>query len=135
MDSLISQRQLFDIPDEVAYFNCAYYSPQLNASRNRLHNGVNTKNHPWERTPDSFFDDAETIRSLSSAIFGGDSDGFAVIPAASYGISTAARAIEPRLQSGDQILVIAEEFPSNILPWKRTAQETCAEISTVPEPK
>ena len=135
MDSLISQRQLFDIPDEVAYFNCAYYSPQLNESRNRLHNGVNTKNHPWERTPDSFFDDAETIRSLSSDIFGGDSDGFAVIPAASYGISTAARAIEPRLQSGDQILVIAEEFPSNILPWKRTAQETCAEISTVPEPK
>lgn len=135
MDSLISQRQLFDIPDEVAYFNCAYYSPQLNESRNRLHNGVNTKNHPWERTPDSFFDDAETVRSLSSDIFGGDSDGFAVIPAASYGISTAARAIEPRLQSGDQILVIAEEFPSNILPWKRTAQETCAEISTVPEPK
>ena len=135
MDSLISQRQLFDIPDEVAYFNCAYYSPQLNESRNRLHNGVNTKNRPWERTPDSFFDDAETVRSLSSDIFGGDSDGFAVIPAASYGISTAARAIEPRLQSGDQILVIAEEFPSNILPWKRTAQETCAEISTVPEPK
>jgi selenocysteine lyase/cysteine desulfurase len=135
MDSLISQRQLFDIPDEVAYFNCAYYSPQLNESRNRLHNGVNTKNRPWERTPDSFFDDAETIRSLSSDIFGGDSDGFAIIPAASYGISTAARAIEPRLQSGDQILVIAEEFPSNILPWKRTAQETCAEISTVPEPK
>jgi len=71
---------------------------------------------------------------LSSGLFFGDSDGFAVIPAASYGLSTAARAIEPRLQSGDKILVIAEEFPSNVLPWRRTARETGAEIITVPTP-
>ena len=135
MKSLISQRQLFNIPDDVAYFNCAYNSPQLNESRIRLHNGVNTKSHPWERTPDSFFHDAETIRQLSSDIIGGNSDGFAVIPAASYGISTAARAIEPHLQSGDRILIIAEEFPSNVLPWKRTALETDAVIATVPTPK
>ncbi|MBW1641373.1 MAG: aminotransferase class V-fold PLP-dependent enzyme [Deltaproteobacteria bacterium] len=134
MGSLTSQRHLFDIPEEVAYFNTAYYSPQLNESRDRLHDGVNTKSHPWERIPDNFFHDAETIRQLSSDIFGGNSDGFAVIPAASYGISTAARAIEPTLQPGDQILVIAEEFPSNVLPWKRTALETGAEIITVSEP-
>ena len=131
MGSLTTQRHLFDIPEDVAYFNTAYYSPQLNESRDRLHLGVNTKSHPWERTPDSFFQDAETIRQLSSDIFGGNSDGFAVIPAASYGISTAARAIEPALQSGDQLVVIAEEFPSNVLPWKRTAKETGAEIITV----
>jgi len=29
---MISQRHLFDIPDDIAYFNCAYYSPQLNES-------------------------------------------------------------------------------------------------------
>jgi hypothetical protein len=82
MDVLPSQRQLFDIPDEVAYFNCAYNSPQLNESRKRLHNGVNTKSSPWERTPESFFDDAETIRLLSSDIFDGHRDGFAVMPGA-----------------------------------------------------
>jgi selenocysteine lyase/cysteine desulfurase len=135
MGSLTSQRHLFDIPEEVAYFNSAYYSPQLKESRDRLHNGVNEKSHPWERTTDNFFHDAETIRHLSSDIFGGNSDGFAVIPAASYGISTAARAIEPNLQPGDQILVIAEEFPSNVLPWKRTALETGAEIIIVQEPR
>ena len=134
MGSLTTQRHLFDIPEEVAYFNTAYYSPQLNESRDRLHAGVNTKSHPWERIPDNFFHDAEKVRELSFDIFGGNSDGFAVIPAASYGISTAARAIEPTLQPGDQILVIAEEFPSNVLPWKRTALEKGAEIITVPEP-
>lgn len=134
MSFIQSQRHLFDVPDEVAYFNCAYNSPQLNESLNRLLTGARSKSHPWERTPASFFDDAETVRSLSSAVFGGDADGYAVVPAASYGLSTAARAVEPHLQRGDRILVIAEEFPSNVLPWKRTAQEVGAVLDTVPSP-
>ncbi len=135
MPTIPSQRHLFDIPDDVAYFNCAYYSPQLNESRNRLLAGVGAKSHPWERLPASFFDDAETIRRLASSIFGGDAGGYALVPAASYGVSTAARALEPRLKSGDRILVIAEEFPSNVLPWKRTAQETGAVLVTVAAPE
>jgi len=135
MLNLTTQRHLFDIPDEIAYFNCAYNSPQLNESLNRLLSGARTKSHPWERTPASFFEDAERIRSLSSDIFSGDADGYAVIPAASYGLSTAARAVEPHLKSGDRILVMAEEFPSNVLPWKRTAQEVGAVLTTVPSPE
>jgi len=135
MSIITSQRNLFDIPDEIAYFNCAYNSPQLNESQIRLFSSARTKSHPWERIPASFFEDAEIIRSLSSDIFGGDADGYAVIPAASYGLSTAARAIEPHLKRGDQILVIAEEFPSNVLPWKRTAQEVGAVLTTVPAPE
>jgi selenocysteine lyase/cysteine desulfurase len=82
----------------------------------------------------SFFEDAETIRGLAATIFGGDPDGYAIVPAASYGLSTAARAIEPHLTSGDRILVIAEEFPSNVLPWRRTAREVGATLVTVPAP-
>lgn len=134
MTTLQSQRHLFDIPDEIAYFNCAYNSPQLNESRARLLSGVDSKSHPWERTPSSFFEDADTIRRLSSRVLGGDADGYAVVPAASYGLSTAARAIEPHLRPGDRILVMAEEFPSNVLPWKRTTQETGAILATVPTP-
>lgn len=134
MGSLTSQRHLFDVPEEIAYFNCAYNSPQLNESRERLYVGVNSKSHPWERTPQSFFSDADRIRQLSSELFEGESDGFAVVPAASYGISTAARAIEPQLKPGDGILLLAEEFPSSVLPWRRTARETGAKIITVPTP-
>ncbi|MBK5255171.1 MAG: aminotransferase class V-fold PLP-dependent enzyme [Vicinamibacteria bacterium] len=134
MIALPSQRHLFDIPREIAYFNCAYYSPQLNESRDRLLAGVRAKSAPWERLPGSFFDDAETLRGLWSRLFGGDADGYAVVPAVSYALSTAARAIEPRLKAGDRILVIAEEFPSNVLPWRRTAQETGARMVTLPTP-
>ena len=134
MPLLPSQRHLFDIPDDIAYFNCAYNSPQLNESQNRLLAGVHSKSHPWERTAQNFFEDAETVRRLATDIFGGDAEGYAVVPAASYGMSTAARAVEPLLQAGDRILVIAEEFPSIVLPWRRTAQEKEANLLTVPTP-
>lgn len=129
-----SQRHLFDIPEDIAYFNCAYNSPQLIESKIRLISGVEAKCHPWERTSLSFFEDAEIIRKLSANIFGGDADSYAIIPSASYGLSTAARAIEPTLKNGDQILLIAEEFPSNVLPWRRVAKETGANIITVSTP-
>jgi len=135
MSKLPSQRQLFDIPEDVAFFNSATNSPLLRESRKRLMEGVTEKSHPWDRTADRFFTNAETIRTLSARLFGGDADGYAIIPAASYGISTAARAIEPSLGPGDLILLIDEEFPSNVLPWQRTANETGAEIKTIPTPQ
>jgi selenocysteine lyase/cysteine desulfurase len=134
MTVLSSQRHLFDIPPDIAYFNCAYNAPQLNESRKRLAAGIAVKDHPWEIMPADYFNDAETVRSLAAAVFGGDSDGYAVIPAASYGLSAAARAIEPQLRRNDRILLIAEEFPSNVLPWKRIAEERGLEIVTVPTP-
>lgn len=135
MSKLPSQRQLFDIPEDVAFFNSATNSPLLRESRKRLMEGVTEKSHPWDRTADRFFTNAETIRTLSARLFGGDADGYAIIPAASYGISTAARAIEPSLGPGDLILLIDEEFPSNVLPWQRTANETGVEIKTISTPQ
>jgi selenocysteine lyase/cysteine desulfurase len=135
MPLIASQRHLFDVPDEVAYFNCAYYGPLLNASLDRLLEGARAKSHPWKRTPPDFFTDAETIRNLSAELIGGEAEGYALVPAASYGIATAARAIEPRLRPGDEIVVIAEEFPSVVLPFKRVAQETGARLVTIPVPE
>jgi len=129
-----SQRHLFDIPDDIAYFNCAYYSPQLNESKNRLIEGVKLKSHPWERTPPDFFTDAETIRNSAAELFGSDSNGYAIIPSVSYGISTAARAVEPQLGKGDSILILEEGFPSNVLPWTRVARERGVQIIKVPVP-
>ncbi|HEY1255982.1 MAG TPA: aminotransferase class V-fold PLP-dependent enzyme [Terracidiphilus sp.] len=129
------QRHLFDIPDDVAYFNSAYYSPQLNESRRRLLAGVGQKSRPWERMAADFFGDADKIRDLAARIFGGDADGYAILPSSSYGLSTAARVLEPHLCQGDRILYAADEFPSGVLPWIRTAQETGAVSVAVPAPE
>jgi selenocysteine lyase/cysteine desulfurase len=119
-----TQRHLFDIPDDIAYFNCAYYSPQLNESEKRLLDGLKSKSHPWERTPPDFFTDAETIRRTAASIFGGESDGYAIVPA-----------VEPSLKKGDSILILEEGFPSNVLPWTRVAKEKGVSLIKVPVPE
>jgi selenocysteine lyase/cysteine desulfurase len=131
---MISQRHLFDIPDDIAYFNCAYYSPLLNESRNRLLEGAKSKSHPWERTASDFFTDAEKIRKSAAELFGGEPDGYAIVPSVSYGLSAAARAIEPQLGKGDSVLILEEGFPSNVLPWMRVAQERRVKLVKVPVP-
>jgi selenocysteine lyase/cysteine desulfurase len=128
-----TQRHLFSVPAEVAYFNTAYNAPQLIASREHLIAGVRTKDRPWQRSASSFFNDAEAVRELAATLFGGEAEGYAIVPAASYGISTAARAIEPHLGKGDRIVVMAREFPSNVLPWKTVSRETGATLTTVEE--
>lgn len=135
MSTIKTQRALFTIPEDIAYFNCAYNSPLLKDSLQRLHRGVDSKGHPWERTPKDFFNDAEIIRTLASDIFGGDSDGYAVVPSASYGLSTAARIIEASLTEKDSILVIDEEFPSIVFPLQRICTETGAKLVFVDTPK
>jgi len=131
---LPSQRSLFDVPRHVAYFNCAYNSPQLNVARERLLASVVRKSYPWERTVGDFFADAESIRDLAASVFGGEAEGYAIVPAASYGLSTAARALQAKLAPRDRILVLDEEFPSNYYPWLRIAGETGAVVEVVPKP-
>lgn len=131
---LPTQRHLFDVPAHVAYFNCAYNTPQLNASRDALLTSVQAKSHAWQRAPAHFFDDAETLRGLAKQLFGGTADGWAMVPAASYGLASAARAIEPTLRPGDGVLLLAEDFPSNVLTWRRVAASTGAQLHTVPTP-
>ena len=128
------QRHLFDVPRDVAYFNCASNMPQLNAARDRLAAAAARKSHAWTRQPSDYFAEAEAIRTLAADALGGDPDGYAIVPSASYGIATAARALEPELAPGDEIVMMAEEFPSLVLAFRRVGRERGASIVAVPEP-
>jgi selenocysteine lyase/cysteine desulfurase len=126
-----TQRHLFDIPPDVAYFNAAYNGPQLRASTQALEQAVRNKALPWSRNEASFFEDAETIRALAADTFGGDADGYAIVPSATYGVTTAARILEPMLKRGDRIIGIKEDFPAVWLPWQRAAAHTGSELVQV----
>ncbi len=129
-----SQRHLFDIPEKVAYFNTSYNAPQLKASSERLAAAASAKGRPWERVAEDFFQDAEELRALAAEIFGSAPGCYAIVPAASYATSTAARILEPLLGRGDEVLVVDEAFPSNFLPWERMARESGATLVAVPTP-
>lgn len=135
MPVIPSQRVLFDIPEDVAYFNCAYQGPQLKASSEAMTAGLLSKGQPWRVAPTDFFDQPERLRQLLGQVTGAPADNFAIVPSASYGLATAAQILSPHLKPGDEIMMIAETFPSTYLTWKRVADETGAVIRIVPEPE
>lgn len=134
MASLESQRHLFDIPPEIAYFNCAYNAPLLVEAGEVMVEGALSKCRPWQRKPKDFFDDAEQFRKLAARALGGNSECFAVIPSASYGTSMVARIFEDKLGRGDEIIVLEKAFPSEYLPWQRLSQVTGAKLVVVEIP-
>src|SRR5918998_5476484 len=107
-----SQSDLFEIPEDIVYLNCAYMSPQLRPVREAGERAVSRKSRPWEITPDLFFEDAEEIRALFARLVGGDAEGVAIIPSVSYGIAVAAANLS--VGPGEKGLVLDEQFPSNL---------------------
>ncbi len=131
--ALISnQRFLFDIPDHIAYLNCAYMSPLLKSAAAAGGEAVASKMQPWGTTSEDFFTQSEATRSLFASVIGTDADAISFVPAASYGIAIAAANIP--VGEGQEILVLAEQFPSNVYAWQRAADEQGAHIRTVASP-
>ncbi len=124
------QRELFEIPEGVSYLNCAYMSPQLRAVREVGERAVGRKSSPWEVLPEDFFEDSETARALFAELVGGEVDGVAIIPSVSYGMAVAAANIP--VETGQEILILEDQFPSNVYPWRELAKRTGADLVTVP---
>jgi selenocysteine lyase/cysteine desulfurase len=132
-DTLIaSQRSLFRVPEEIAYLNCAYMSPQLESVTRAGREAARLKEEPWRITEEAWFGRVEEARERFARIIGAQIDDIALVPAASYGIGTAAR--NTPVGAGQTIVLLAEQFPSCVYPWMRRAKETGARIVTIARP-
>ncbi len=132
MNLIDNQRHLFDIPDEVAYLNCAYMGPAAKAVHLATLAGAQKKRHPWTVTGDDFYSPAAHLKSLAAPLFDCSADDIALTPSVSYGAALAARNL--RLKAGRNILVIEGQFPSNIYAWQQLAGEQMMRMTTVRRP-
>lgn len=127
--TLLDVRDQFDLPDDRAYLNSAFLGPSPTAAVEAGRRALADKAHPWTIGPDLFFDPVDRLRELIAGELDNDPQGVAVIPAVSYGIATAAANID--VPVGSTIVVLAEQFPSNVYEWRAVAERTGAEIVTV----
>jgi selenocysteine lyase/cysteine desulfurase len=123
------QRELFDIPDDIAYFNCASLAPQLRASAEAGVAAMGRRAQPWLIGSDDWFTEAEERRSLFARLAGVDPDGVALVPATSYGLAVAAANLTAR--PDQRVLVLGDDFPSNRYTWQRFARRTGASLVAV----
>lgn len=138
---LSDQRHLFDVPEDVAYFNCASRTPFLTATVEAADAGVRTRLTPWSWTPAPAVAAAEDVRTAVARLIScGDekasADDIALAPAVSYAMALIARNVSAsgRIEDGSAILVLEDQFPSNVYAWRHLAADTGARLITVPRP-
>ena len=130
--NLGDQSGLFEVPEEISYLNCAYMGPLLREAREIGERSVGRKSSPWEVTPDDFFEEAEEARALFARLIGGDADGVAIVPSVSYGMAVATANLP--VERGENVLILEDQFPSNVYPWRELVRRKEANLVVIPRP-
>ena len=132
-EPLRCQKPAFSLPDGLHYLNCAYMGPLPRAVEEAGMAGLRQKRAPHAISPADFFEQSDEARRLFARLIGApEPTRVAIIPAVSYGIATIAR--NTRTGAGQNIVVVSEQFPSNIYAWRRLAAERGLEVRTIEAP-
>lgn len=130
---LSCQSDLFRLPPEVHWLNCAYLSPLSRSVEQVGIDAIGRKAVPTAIGPDDFFRDSARLKALFARLINApDAAGVAILPSASYGVATCARNIP--LGRGQNIVVLHEQFPGNVYTWRAASQRTGAELRVIQPP-
>lgn len=132
---MLSNRQKdFSLPKSITYLNGAYMSPMLKSVEKVGAEALLKKRNPTLISPEDFFTDSEKLRKeFATLINCKDSKRIAIIPSVSYGMANVVKNIP--LERGGQVLVAAEQFPSNYYPWKSLCDERVGEVKIIAPPQ
>ncbi|HWR16875.1 MAG TPA: aminotransferase class V-fold PLP-dependent enzyme [Terriglobales bacterium] len=126
VSSAESAKAFFHIPDDVTYLNCANMAPQLRSVTEAGMEAMHAQQAPWALAPAQWFSGAERLRTLAARVLGTEADGVALVPAVSYGIAIAAANLP--VSSGQKIILLDQEFPSNVYAWRELASRKRARV-------
>ena len=130
---LTSQRDKFDLPENVSYLNCANISPLMKDLANLGKAAINQRIRPYEITREDWFKPTENLKeNFANLINCVDHNTIALIPSVSYGVATAAKNI--KLKPDEEVLVVDEQYPSNYYSWQNITKEFGAGLRVVPYP-
>jgi len=132
MTMIENQKYRFDIPDDVTYLDCAAQSPALKVSYDAGLRGLNRKLHPWDPERANLNREIIEARALFGELVGSAGENIALMTATSYGAAIAAANLS--LQTGQNIVLLEDQFPSNYYCWEHMAARDDGNLTIVPRP-
>ena len=130
----LQQKQLFDIPDDICYLNTASLSPSFKAVEIAGIEAVLQKSRPYLIPSSDFFEPViELKKRFAQIIETNEYERITSIPSVSYGIATVAKNI--KLNPGDTVVLMQEQFPSNYYSWKKLTDKYQAHLKIVEAPE
>ena len=125
--ALECQRHLFELDDNegssMCYVSGSSRSPLPKCVRDVGVEMLNRKaKTPWNLGTDEI---EESLRQAWKRLINAPSeDYFAFVPSCSYAMSTAAKMLRKEMRKGDEILVLRDQYSSNVYPW----QSICSQV-------
>ena len=127
------QKSHFLLPAGLHYLNCAFMAPLARVVRKAGINGIDRRAAPHLIEPSDFFEESDLVRQLFARLVNTpDPNRIALIPSVSYALANVAR--NAPTSRGDNIVIIKDQFPSNVYPWRRLCAERSLELRTVAPP-
>lgn len=134
---LSCQRHRFSIPPGVRYFNCAYMSPLSRRAEAAGIRALRRKRAPVDLGPEDFFRQSDRLRELFARVLGAEDPAatarrVALAPAVSYGAAIVAASLE--WPADANVVVVEEQFPSHVYPWRRRIRQAGGALRVVDRP-
>lgn len=108
-------------------------SPQMKQLESIGIEAMKRQGKPYTYSIPDFFEPVAQLKKAFADLIETDTpDRIAIIPSASYGLANVANNLH--LKEGEQILVVDEQFPSNIYPWHRMADQAKATVDIIHPP-
>jgi len=135
---LTCQKSLFNLDENIHYISCATMAPNLKSVEQAGIEGIMRKSKPHLITQETFFETTEPVKKRFAQLINcPDPERIALIPSTSYGMATVARNLgfKPNLRAGQEILMVHEEFPSDVYAWEGVCMEKGLVIKTILPPQ
>jgi selenocysteine lyase/cysteine desulfurase len=97
------------------WINCAHQGPLPRVSVDEAHEAISLKNAPYRLTTERFSAVPQRIRKAIGKLISALPEDIILGNSASYGLHLLANGIP--WESGDEVLLLKGDFPSDILPW------------------
>lgn len=117
---------IFERTPDITYFNSANIGPRLQSVSRAGHEAIDRFSRPWEIRAEDWFSGPELLRAEFAKFVEVDVGQIALIPSASYGVAIAA--LNLPVDPGSNIVVVQEQYPSNIYAWRRKVETSSATI-------
>jgi selenocysteine lyase/cysteine desulfurase len=102
------------------WLNCSHQGPLPRIAADAAEEAIAWKRSPWSLTTERFSGVPQRLKQALGHLIDAPADEIILGNSASYGLHLLANGI--RWQAGDEVLLLKDDFPSDILPWLTLAE-------------
>jgi len=124
------QKAHFQLDEKITYLNCSYMSPLHTSVEKAGIEGIIQRRRPHAVQPQHFFSNVNLLKEHFARVIGSPyPERVALVPSVSYGMANIANNIS--LKRGEEILVVEDQFPSNVYPWIEIAKQGDGKLTVI----